>query len=37
MRRLNFLQDSPWDEANDDGNRVRWFGTRSGPTSSGRR
>jgi hypothetical protein len=26
MRRLNFLQDDPWDEVNDDINRVRWFG-----------
>src|SRR5689334_20537872 len=26
MRRLNFLQDEPWDEVNDDVNRVRWFG-----------
>jgi len=25
MRRLNFLQDDPWDEV-DNGNRVRWFG-----------
>jgi len=26
MRRLNFLADEPWDEVNDDVNRVRWFG-----------
>jgi len=26
MLRLNFLQDEPWDEVNDDINRVRWFG-----------
>jgi uncharacterized cupin superfamily protein len=27
MRRLNFLQDHPWDEDDDDtGIRVRWFG-----------
>ena len=26
MRRLNFLEDGPWDEVNDDVNRVRWFG-----------
>lgn len=26
MRRLNFLQDHPWDEVNDDISRVRWFG-----------
>ena len=26
MRRLNFLQDEPWDELNGDVNRVRWFG-----------
>ena len=26
MRRLNFLQDDPWDEENDETNRVRWFG-----------
>ncbi len=27
MRRLNFLQDEPWDEVNEkDGVRVRWFG-----------
>ena len=26
MRRLNFLQDEPWDELNDDINRYRWFG-----------
>ena len=25
MRRLNFLEDEPWDEAEDD-KRVRWFG-----------
>jgi uncharacterized cupin superfamily protein len=25
MRRLNFLQDEPWDQVNDD-LRVRWFG-----------
>ena len=25
MRRLNFLDDEPWDEAEDD-KRVRWFG-----------
>ena len=27
MLRLNFLDDEPWDEVNDDGrSRVRWFG-----------
>jgi uncharacterized cupin superfamily protein len=26
MRRLNFLEDEPWDEENDGINRVRWFG-----------
>src|SRR3954469_12333229 len=26
MRRLNFLEDEPWDEVNDDVNRARWFG-----------
>jgi hypothetical protein len=26
MRRLNFLQDDPWDEVNDEISRVRWFG-----------
>ena len=26
MRRLNFLQDEPWEEVNDGVNRVRWFG-----------
>ena len=36
MRRLNFLEDEPWDEVEDD-QRVRWSGTRSGPTSSERR
>ena len=25
MRRLNFLEDEPWDEVEDD-KRVRWFG-----------
>ena len=25
MRRLNFMDDEPWDEVND-GSRVRWFG-----------
>ena len=25
MRRLNFLDDEPWDEVSDDA-RVRWFG-----------
>jgi hypothetical protein len=36
MRRLNFLEDEPWDEAEDD-KRVRWSGTRSRPTTSERR
>jgi uncharacterized cupin superfamily protein len=26
MRRLNFLQDEPWDQVEDDVRRVRWFG-----------
>jgi uncharacterized cupin superfamily protein len=27
MRRLNFLEDEPWDEVDDDhGSRARWFG-----------
>ncbi len=26
MRRLNFLEDEPWDEVEDDLRRVRWFG-----------
>ena len=26
MRRLNFLEDEPWDEAGDDLKRARWFG-----------
>jgi uncharacterized cupin superfamily protein len=26
MRRLNFLADDPWDEAQDELKRVRWFG-----------
>jgi uncharacterized cupin superfamily protein len=26
MRRLNFLDDEPWDEENDGVNRARWFG-----------
>lgn len=27
MRRLNFLDDEPWDEVHDDGRRRgRWFG-----------
>ena len=26
MRRLNFLDDEPWDEENDGINRTRWFG-----------
>ena len=26
MRRLNFLEDDPWDEVEDDERRVRWFG-----------
>jgi uncharacterized cupin superfamily protein len=26
MKRLNFLDDEPWDEVNDDGRRNRWFG-----------
>ncbi len=26
MRRLNFLDDEPWDEVQDDVQRVRWFG-----------
>jgi hypothetical protein len=26
MRRLNFLQDDPWDEVNDEISRVSWFG-----------
>ena len=26
MRRLNFLDDEPWDEVNDGINRARWFG-----------
>ena len=25
MRRLNFLEDEPWDEVEDD-KRARWFG-----------
>jgi hypothetical protein len=25
LRRLNFLEDEPWDEVEDD-RRVRWFG-----------
>jgi uncharacterized cupin superfamily protein len=26
MRRLNFLEEEPWDEVEDDVKRVRWFG-----------
>lgn len=26
LRRLNFLDDEPWDEVNDNGTRNRWFG-----------
>jgi len=26
MRRLNFLEDEPWDEVGDDLKRARWFG-----------
>ena len=36
MRPLNFLEGEPWDEVKDD-MRVRWFGHRSGPTTSWRR
>ena len=37
MRRLNFLEDEPWDEVKDDINASAGSGTRSGPTSSERR
>jgi hypothetical protein len=31
MRRLNFMDDDPWDEVDDDVRR-RWFGHPFGPT-----
>ena len=34
---LELLADDPWDEVNDDFNRVRWFGHPFGQTSSERR
>ena len=36
MRRLNFLENEPWDEVEDD-KRVRWFGHPFGTTTSERR
>jgi hypothetical protein len=37
MRRLNFLQDDPWDEVNDEINRVRRFGHPLAPRERGKK